>query len=114
MAELTYPNVANYNGVPLLLGTASVSDGKLFITFTPHKYSEQWTGEFLVKVTNPIDNPTTALPVFFNTQGGGNSYPLYRYNGTQATTALVNTTTGGIMKCVFDSAANRLQISAIV
>lgn len=117
MAELTYPNVSNYNGIPLLQGTASVADGKVTITFTPHKYSEFWTGAFLVKVANTIAAPgssDTPLPVYFNTQGGGNEYPLYRYNGTQATNALLATSTGGIFQCVFDSSNNRLQILSIV
>ena len=117
MAELTYPNVANYNGIPLLKGNASVADGKVTITFEPHKFSEQWTGGFWVWVTNAIAAPgsgETPLPVFFNTQGGGNEYPLLRFSGVQATNALLATSTGGVLQCFFNSSNNRLQLVAIV
>lgn len=117
MAELTFPNVSNYNGIPLLQGAASVTDGKVVISLQPHKYSEMWTGCFWVKITNPVAAPAStadALPVYLNTIGGGNEYPLYRYTGAQATNSLMATSTGGIVLCFFDSATNRLQLVAIV
>ena len=68
MAYLTYPNLANTGGFPLLEGTAAVSGGNLVITFQPHAALDNtWTGAFYVKISNAV--ATGTQPVVFARTG---------------------------------------------
>lgn len=110
MAELTYPNRVNTQGVPTLLGTPSVdtASGNIVVTFNPHlALGERWSGMFLVQITAPI---STAQPVVFATQGIAGSTPLYRYGGAQAIGTDITTTTGGVLLCFYNADNNRLQL----
>lgn len=114
MDDLTYPSVANTGGIPLLKGNAAVdaASGNLIITLNPHLgFGNSWTGEFLLKIINPI--ATGIQPVVLTTEGSGNYKPLYLYNGVQATAAELETLGGGILKCVYDASDGRLQVLSI-
>lgn len=107
MAYLTYPNLANTGGLPLLEGTAAVSGGNLVITFQPHAaLGEAWTGGFYVKISNAI--ATGSQPVVFATQGQNGTYPLVGFNGAQLTAAQLVTSGGGVIIAFYDASNKRL------
>ena len=111
MAELSYPNRVNTQGMPTLSGTPAVdaTSGNLVVTFNPHlALGERWSGAFWVAVTVPI--ATGAQPVVFATSGVAGNTPLYTYGGAQATAADLVTTTGGIILCFYNADTNRLQL----
>lgn len=114
MAELTYANMANTRGVPLLQGNAIVdtTSGNLVVTLTPHLgFGNNWTGEFLLKILNQVISGIQ--PVVVTTEGSGTYKPLYLYNGIQATAAELETTGEGVLKCVYDASNGRLQVLSI-
>lgn len=113
MAELTYPNRVNTQGMPTLAGTPSVvsigGTDTLVVEFNPHlALNADWSGAFWVNITQAV--ATGAQPVVFSTIGEQGYTPLYMYGGSQATAADLVTTTGGIIMCFFDYATRRLQL----
>lgn len=114
MSWLSYPNLANTGGFPLLEGTAAVdaTSGNLVVTFQPHAaLGEQWTGAFYVKIANTV--VTGTQPVVFATQGVTGSTPLYLFSGTQVTAEDIVTTGGAVLFCFYDASSRRLQVLGI-
>lgn len=115
MAELSYPNRVNSRGIPTLLGVPSLETigavETLVITFQPHKeLNANWSGAFFVEISNAI--VTGAQPVVFRTQGVTGYAPLMLFNGVQATSAALTTTTGGIVMCFYNKDDDKLQLMA--
>ncbi len=113
MAELSYPNRVNKEGIPTLLGVPALETigavETLVVTFQPHRaLNANWSGEFDVYVSGAV--VTGAQPVVFKTVGEMGYAPLYLYSGVQATAASLVTTTGGIIKCFYNKDTGRLQL----
>lgn len=115
MNELNYPNRVNTKGFPTLLGVPTLETigavETLVLTFQPHRaLNDNWSGAFFVEIPSAI--VTGAQPVVFRTQGETAYVPLYLFNGVQATSASLTTTTGGIVMCFYNRNTNRLQLMA--
>ena len=114
MAE-SYPNRVNTKGFPTLLGTPSLETigavETLVLTFKPHReLNSNWSGGFFVEIPSAI--VTGAQPVVFRTEGVTGYVPLMLFNGVQATSASLTTTTGGVVMCFYNRDSNRLQLMA--
>lgn len=112
MAELTYPNRVNSQGMPTLSGTPVAEGTTLTITFKPHLVpSEDWSGAFWVSVNGTITASTTQLVVFATEGENRVPTPLYLYSGGQATaTNLATTATGSVFECFYNADTKRLQL----
>lgn len=114
MAELTYPNRVNTEGMPTLSGTPSiVSIGgvdTLVIEFNPHlALNNYWSGAFWVSLNGIV--ATGAQPVVFTTRGETGSTPLYLFGGAQATAAALETTAiGSVFQCFYNADTKKLQL----
>lgn len=115
MTNADYPNRVNTKGFPTLLGVPTLETigavETLVITFQPHKeLNANWSGAFFVEIASPI--VTGAQPVVFRTQGVTGYVPLMLFNGVQATSASLTTTTGGVVMCFYNRDENKLQLMA--
>lgn len=113
MAEPTYPNRVNTQGIPTLLGVPSLETigavETLVINFQPHKMlNANWSGLFLVEISGVVAPGTQ--PVVFRTVGQQVYSPLYTYNGIQALSTQLVTTTGGVVMCMYNKDTGRLQL----
>lgn len=118
MAELTYPNRVNSQGMPTLSGTPSIvtigGTATLVIEFNPHlALNDDWSGAFWVSINGAIANGEQ--PVVFTTRGENGATPLYRYSGAQVTAAsLITSGNGSIIQCFYNADTKRLQLIALV
>lgn len=118
MAELTYPNRVNTQGMPTLSGTPRIetigSTATLVIEFNPHlALNDNWSGAFWVSINGTI--AAGQQPVVFATSGVTGTTALTRYSGGQVTASeILTNSNGGVLLCFYNNDAKRLQLIALI
>lgn len=104
-------NFVNSRGLPVLESIrATLTTTGLTFTFNNHPYvNNYFQGLFIVKLTGTPTAPSTAVPVYFDTDGvSGSSVAL---NDTNATAITTGTFSGdGVYLCFYDRTTNVLRI----
>lgn len=81
----------------------------------PQRNWPNFFGGFWVKVPQDTTGITATNVVEFNTLGiVGSNYPLYKFDGSQATMADFQTSGGGVRLCFYDKVSNRVMIIGYV
>ena len=108
MTPLRY---SNRNGFPCIENTnTTLTSTGITYTFNKHPFiNNYFYGGLFVKLTNTPTAPTTAVPVYFLTQGS-NTIEVLDKNGVAVTTATI---ADGIYLAFYDRDANKLQLLTI-
>ncbi len=100
----------NRLGVPTIANIgSSLTTARETITFNNHpNLSDNFQGHFTAYISNLPTAPTTAVPVYFNTDGVlGSDKQVFDCKGTAVTTSNL---TNGVWPCFYDNTTGKVRV----